>query len=145
MRILAFDPGKTTGFCEAIVDPTNSNIQIVNSCTLAWERRFFVHELLQGTCEAPLPDVVVVESFHLYAHKAQELIGSIFPSVQIIGTLEAYAFELGIIDRIVYQPASVMSRVELLEYGKLLAPSPHARDAFKHLRYYVVMNIKRRK
>jgi len=152
MRIVAFDPGAVTGFCEALVS-SDGTIQVVKSQEIAWANRFSgVHGLLRGielgtrTLDpdrtfAPLPDVIVVEAFHLYAHRAKEQIGNDFPSVKMMGVIETYAFELGILDKIIYQPASVMSRVTILtEHVPSIARSEHARDAYRHLRYYVVMH-----
>lgn len=140
MRIVAFDPGKTTGFAEAVVSD-DGTIQEVKTYILEWERRFAVYALLYGILkEAPLPDTVVVEAFRLYEHRMKSQVGSDFPSVQVIGIIETYCFEMGILERIVYQPASVLSRVTIPDaFKEQIQKSAHARDAFRHLRYYVVM------
>jgi len=141
MRYVAFDPGGSTGFCEAIATLSDRTFQVVKSCTIDWSDRFKVGDLLQGTDEAPLPDAVIVESFRLYQHRAKEQIGSDFPSSQVIGMIEMIAWQIGILDKVVYQPASNISRVQVLpEHKPSVAASEHARDAYRHLRYYILTN-----
>jgi hypothetical protein len=142
MRIVSFDPGEHTGFCEANVD--GDTFEVVKSTTIVWEERFeLVPQLLVGTDKAPLPDVIVVEMFRLYGHKAQAQVGNDFPSSQMIGVIQTYAHMLNLLDKVVLQPASVMSRVKILdEHAPSLHRSEHARDAYKHLRYYVVTEVR---
>ena len=142
MRIVAFDPGERTGFCEALVSDDGS-FQVVMSCTIAWRDRFIETPiLLQSNETVPLPEIIVVESFRLYAHKAKDQIGNDFPSAQMIGTIQTYLHQLGILDRLILQPASAMSRVQILpDHMPSLDRAEHARDAYKHLRYYIVTHL----
>jgi hypothetical protein len=140
MRIISFDPGEITGFCEAEWLPGNDDFSIVKSSTINWSDRFAgIRDSLLGNSDAQLPSVVIAESFRLYAGKARDQINNSFPSVHVIGIISTYMFEYGILDRLVLQPASVMSRVMLLkEHVPSLLKSEHARDAYRHLRYYIV-------
>jgi hypothetical protein len=145
MRIVAFDPGETTGYCDAEVSDDGS-FRVITSCTIAWSARFRVtRELLQGMhLTVPLlPDAIIVESFRLYYHKKDDQVGNDFPSSQFRGIIETFAWELGLLDKVVLQPASVMSRVAILaEHVPQVIRSEHARDAYRHLRYYVVTKVK---
>lgn len=144
MRIVSFDPGETTGFCEALVNPhDDGKFQVVKSAKIAWGDRFWVNQLLAGVDEAPPPDTIVVESFHLYAHKAKDMIGNSFKSSEMIGIISTYAHIQGLLERMVFQPASCMTRVQILpEHAPHLLESEHARDAYRHLRYYIVTHLK---
>jgi hypothetical protein len=138
MRIVSFDPGERTGFCEALVSK-DDGIQIVKTCMIVWSERFTVGRRLQGTMEAPLPDAIVVEAFALYSFRAKQQVGSTFPSAQVIGIIETYAYQLGVLDKVHFQMASMISRVRILpEHATLIGRTEHERDAYKHLRYYVV-------
>ncbi len=148
IKILSIDPGETTGVCAAVVLPSDEDIRIVKSCTLGWAQRFDVRGLLQSTFSdengwvSLTPDVIVVEGFRLYANRAKQQIGNDFPSVQLIGMIEFVSYELGVLDRVVYQPASCMKMVTIEpKYRSQLMNSEHARDAFKHLRYYAVTKL----
>jgi hypothetical protein len=142
IRIVSFDPGYVTGFCEAIWNPGDDDFLVVKSSTIDWPSRHTgVRDLLLGTGEVPLPSVIVAESFRLYAHKAQDQIGQDFPSARILGVIETYAYEYGVLNTMILQPASVMSRVQIRpEHKSSLDKSEHARDAYKHLRYWIVMH-----
>lgn len=137
MRIIAIDPGGTTGYVE--VEASSDNFTLTKVTEISWSRRFSLKEhLLLG----PPPKAVVVESFRLYASKAEDQINSEFPSVRIIGALEAFLFDLGWIDRLVFQPASIRSRVKILDEHREVRKSPHTHDAYQHARYYFVTKVK---
>lgn len=146
MRVLGIDPGETTGFIEARFN--DDDFQVVRAADVTWDNRFsLMYYLYCGTPEqGPLvepPDVVIIESFHLYAHLAPSQIRSDFPSVRIIGMVEAFLFNWPcqwphIFGGLVLQPASTISLVAILsEHGKMLG-SLHMIDAYKHVRYFYV-------
>jgi len=143
-RIIGIDPGQTTGYVDALFDLNSGTWQVVDAREIAWDERFILKPLLAGAlCTAYvqplLPDFVVTEQFTLYAFKAKDQIGSTFPSVRVIGTLEAYMQEFGILRRLCFQPASVRSRVLTLEeHRRWLVGSVHKHDAYQHLRYFIV-------
>lgn len=137
-RMVAFDPGLTTGFIDVDVSD-DGGFRVVKSCEIAWSSRFSIGELLQWNEVVPQPSAIVVEKFTLYAHRSKDQIGSDFPSAQVIGIIETYAHQLGLLDVVHYQMASVMSMVRILpEHYPYLIKSEHARDAYKHMRYFIV-------
>ena len=146
MRVIGIDPGQTTGYVD--IHLNGSSWQVVDAQEITWDERFRLGPLLAGTPSdnivgPPLPDYVVVEQFTLYAHKAQEQIGSHFPSARVIGTLEAYMYDAGIIDRLIFQPASVRSLVKIMPaHEAILTGSPHKRDAYQHARYFLVTHLR---
>lgn len=147
MKILAIDPGKTTGVCYAEWDllhiPNAKTPLDVNTTKLFevhWENRFVMGDLVA------LPtDVIVIENFRLYANATKDLIGAEFPSSQIIGIVEYCAYKLGKLNTIVKQNASDRVRASIPNSFKRmniehLVPecvliheiTPHTTDAFQH-------------
>lgn len=142
MKIVAFDPGKTTGIVVAQWE-SGRNFTLLQTGVITWPSRFTV---VKFVLEAQRPDFIVVESFRLYPHKSQDQIGADFPSAQMIGIIYAYAHDTVGIEGIRLQPASVMSSVRVLDQDKrMVGASPHVKDAYRHLRYYVIVNLPKEK
>ena len=118
--------------------------------------------MLGNPTGAPFPDVLVVERFQLYAHKAAEQIGSEFETVQLIGAIRYLveanndlarfnpAEELGTLARrpvdLVMQQAAVkngtkafLRRHKVESMAKLLKVGGHAFDAELH-GWHVLIN-----
>lgn len=134
-KLLIVDPGLTTGIAHGVYTGGRT-FDLLAAGEVGWYDRFSLRELI-------LPDIqhIVVESFRLYAHKAEDQINNSFPSVHIIGMVEAFAWLLNINSRIVYQPASVRTGVQVLpEHEAEVIGSAHMHDAYQHLRYYVLTN-----
>jgi hypothetical protein len=148
MRIVGIDPGQTTGYVDVDFNPDSGHWQVVDAREIAWGARFYLKPLIAGDPNfgmgaRPLPTWIVMEDFTLYAHKAQDQIGSHFPSVRVIGALEAYTEELGIFPNLILQPASVRGRIKILpEHEKWLVGSAHKKDAYQHVRYFIVTHFK---
>lgn len=138
MILAGFDPGGTTGVCVAKVD--RGEFFIIDACQVEWDDRLDLLDMMASIN----PDVVVVESFRLYAHKAQAQINNSFPSVRVIGLLEAaWHFHCGSNRLWVEQPASVMSRVAVMHAHQFaLVNKQHAVSAYKHLRYYFTTKLR---
>jgi len=134
MIIVAIDPGFTTGVAVGeVIHP--KQFDLINTYSLLWENRFETSTIL----DQYKPEVVVMEDFRLYRHKAMDQVNSPFPSARVIGSVDAFCWQRGI--RVAMQPASVMSRVGILSKDKDAVGSIlHIGDAYKHLRYYTLMN-----
>lgn len=139
--IVTFDPGETTGFVAAEWQG-GKDFGITEVAQIPWDDRFYqTRDLLKFH----LPDYVVIEDFRLYHHRAQSQIGKTFPSVNVIGVIQTYCYELGYLDRIVLQPASNRSSVKIAdEHLLMVGASPHIQDAYRHLRYFVIVNLLRK-
>lgn len=134
--VLGIDPGRTSGVCILRTHEPDRGFDVVKSYEISWSSRFEFLPLISSLalqCQPPQRLAIVIESFRLYPHRARQQIGSAFPSVQIIGIVETAAFIAGVLDTIVYQPSSNISRVEVLHP---VGVSPHVQDAYKHARYY---------
>ena len=144
IRLIAIDPGQTTGYVDVLYDPANGDWRVVDAKEIAWVNRFTLRPLLADPfIGLPLPSFVVCEQFTLYAHKAYDQVGSHFPAVRVIGTLEAYLDELGILDRLIFQGASVRERVTVLDKHASMIHGPHITDAYQHVRYFIVTNAEK--
>jgi len=147
MKILAIDPGKTTGVCYADWDllsipndKTPLNVETTKLFEIQWENRFAIGELVA------LPtDVIVIENFIMYANKHNDLTGAEFPSSQIIGIVEYCAYKLGKLQTLVKMNASTRVRAskpfpfnqmnidDLIDGSVLIHKiTPHTTDAFQH-------------
>jgi len=147
MIIVGIDPGHTTGYV-AIEDQDEwPGFHIVEALQIQWEDRFTIGDSLLAKYDQSVGPVgktptevrVVSESFNLYPSMAagQAHIRSSFPSVELIGIV-SYSCHLYHI-RFSQQPPSVRSRVQILPLHKeLLSGLPHAMDAYRHARYYLL-------
>jgi len=144
MRILAFDPGVTTGACLIATEDDSWQFQVVNVLEIPWESRFAtIKALIDGTYSiAGLqpPDAIVAEAFRLRQSRAYQQAGSDFPSSQVVGIIQAYIYDrYGSLDRYHTQEPVSMARVKILpEHKDLVAGSEHKKDAYKHARYFHV-------
>lgn len=124
MRLLALDPGETTGF--AIFD--DGKLQVASEFPL-WRS-------LGGLFGSVGVELVVCERFSLYGHKAQSLTNSEFPTVQVIGVVR-YLSEWQEVP-VHFQPASVIHSGGKLSplmkplVDELGVKGSHARDAAAH-------------
>lgn len=140
--VVSFDPGETTGFVAASW-LGGKDFGITNVALVPWADRFAqTGELLK----LYTPDYIVIEDFRLYHHRMKSQIGKDFPSVQMIGIILTYCFQLGYLDRVTKQPASVRSSVKIAdEHLLMVGASPHVQDAYKHLRYFIIVNLYKKK
>lgn len=137
-EFLAFDPGKTTGFVHARVRHYK-DFDLLEVGDITWE---VCLPTLCRLIQSSHPQVtIIVEDFRLYAHAAKDLINNSFPAVKVIGRLEAlqYIYRPDA-DLLLQMPAERMSVKILLEHEDTLRGTHHARDAYRHLRYYLVKN-----
>lgn len=147
VNVLGLDPGKTTGYCMLTSDGKDDeglfNLEVIKWGEILWDERFSaILDLLMSVSVRPNP-WVVYESFNLYQHSAQgqAQIHSDFPSVQVIGIIQALTYQNypELVDKMVTQPASVRKRVNTPPFVR----GAHAKDAYRHARYFVVTGQKR--
>lgn len=142
--IVAIDPGGTTGVC--VIQELANDFQVVYIDQIPWQNRVtFFKALFAGTLtdvngKPLLPEVVVIEAFRLRPGRAMEQVGSVFPSVRIIGIVEALISFMTPPPLLVFQEPIDMSRVSILpEHEELLKGFIHVQAAYKHARYYHVI------
>jgi hypothetical protein len=139
---LSIDPGGTTGFTafnvpNGLVDPETYSIHTALEVT--FDNRFwFNHFLIAHRDQIGL---IILERFKLFDNqkKMKAQINSEFPSVRVIGIVEAYAHLLDLHNLIVFQePNDRLSAQIPHDHYKALGPSSHVRDSYRHWRYYAL-------
>lgn len=140
-RILAFDPGFTTG-CVAVsnIDYANCKYQITGYKAIEWASRGCILELLQRFNAMGDLDAIVIEDFKLFPNKALDQSYSDFPSSKVIERITVYAELLGIEDRLVLQMPSLRHNVKLPSAEHSAIPNKHCIAAMLHARYYIRVN-----
>jgi hypothetical protein len=156
MYIIAFDPGATTGVCilystgERAPGSKYVDINVIKAGQVLWDDRLTLeqwiavpHRRTQVSGSDPNESelYVIYEGFRLYPHMAagQAKIRSSFPSVEVIGMIKAWCAQLGIKDdHIIEQPAALRKSVRLLPEHSALVKGVHAKDAYRHGRYFIV-------
>lgn len=126
LRVLAFDPGETTGVAYL------REGQVFCSTFALWTK--VAYYMTRGH-----PTVVVVEDFRLRLHAALSLVGSDFPTCQVIGVIKYLAEQIKLL--VVMQSPSILAGMS----GRVIIPKDyepritgeHKLDALKHGLYYL--------
>ncbi|BCV23311.1 hypothetical protein [Gelria sp. Kuro-4] len=127
--LLAFDPGKTTGF--AWFDEDRFKVSGAGQVVMD-----VVPKLLKTF---PRPKTILLEAFRVYPWKSAGLVWDNLPAPQVIGMIRSWADECNV--PIIELPASVRKTItnDVLKAFKawdMTAGMPHARDATRHLLWY---------
>lgn len=145
MIILGVDPGQTTGVCLINTNISTNGAEsfgVLLAEQIPWERRHADFWALLGDLNyhrVPAPQLVVIENFRLRPGRAMEQVGSTFPSVNVIGLIEAYRHVSPFEFDIVFQEPAIIGRVQILPvHQSLFVGKQHAADAYRHARYYAV-------
>lgn len=130
MKILVLDPGDHTGW--VFRDSTGGILggTINEQSLLAIENLFVMYR----------PDIVVYETFRLYAGAAQSMINSEFYTVQVIGAIRLLAQQRAVTCVYGQTPSVKKFAGELDERWKNMAKiggrTEHVKDAYLHLKYF---------
>jgi hypothetical protein len=151
MRILAVDPGETTGFVRAeIVSGAvyqdvgdlirDSKVHFNKAGTLSGKRELAANVGLFSNL-----DVCVVEKYVIYPNRAMQHIGDDLYTARMIGQIEWLAYVGSSIDDVVFQAASQAKQrwpdSRLYKYlPGLKGKTEHIKDAVRHLLTYVEVN-----
>jgi hypothetical protein len=128
-RLLALDPGDTTGVAMFKIGRLWKSTSMARDL-LAFER------LIVGFA----PDILVVESYNIYASKLERHTFSNVPTLRLIGAIEFIALKADI--PIVWQSAATgkgfVTDEKLKWWGYYTTESRHARDAIRHGVHYLI-------
>lgn len=131
--LLAVDPGKATGWV-VFLNGVLKEKGIDRSIDEFDERIDYIED------KYGKPDVVVVELFKLFKHKALQQSGSELEAVQVIGMMKRQAKKWGA--EYVTQHSNILPTAVI--WSKLPMPSNHRNShwiaAYNHAIYYLVMN-----
>jgi hypothetical protein len=137
-KVLAFDPGETTGWC--CLQRGQAGTELIGAGqSKTWplpDGVNFVNKLLD-TFE---PNIVVYESYHIYSWKANQHKNSEVATIQVVGMIQTLAILRGLPRAAqTAQVGKMFCTDEKLENWGLWIPSlKHARDAIRHGCYYVL-------
>jgi hypothetical protein len=154
MKVLSFDPsgnyneGKgTTGYAVSNDGHLPHKLGDISSKDYASRQAYWAAH--RDLIEQTFPDVLVIESYKLFGHKAKQQTGSSLETPQLIGYMEMVAYDFNI--PVVYQDPSTKSRHKdeilvstgLVEkrgnkfFYKGEMTNLHMRDALRHNIYYL--------
>jgi hypothetical protein len=158
MKILSFDPsgsfheGKgTTGWALFVDKELKEFGEIKASDYMLKQEYFSAHDDLILN---HYPDIIVIESYKLFGHKAKQQSGSNLETPQLIGFIEMVAFRLNI--KVVFQDPSqkirvaddILTRMGVFEkkgnkyYCQGKQTNLHMRDAIRHGIFYIRYKLK---
>lgn len=114
---------------------------VVDAGQIPWDDRFQVGEQLIEWLDAYNVVAVVVEQFILREGRAQQQVGSTFPSVLVSGIVESVLNSRGQLSLMHYQQPSQALRAQVLpEHAELLSGMNHAADAYRHARIWMLLH-----
>ena len=144
--IAVFDPGVTTGYCYAKVRYVKSKPTlpvIMETTEILWPDRFIHLEQIFNRMDKHTIDALIVEDFYLYPHMARTKIGSRFDEIRMIGAIQTYAAQHGLMDVWLWQSATQAKSIKKFpDEWKPLPKGEHMKDTLRHLRYWYLMRSK---
>src|SRR5204863_7952354 len=136
-RLLAIDPGETTGV--TIIDVHPHTIQLVGQMQIgSWPLEKSLHDFVAMFATAQ-PTQMVYEAYHVYSWRLNEHKFSEVPTLQIIGVLKA----LSILEHVPYTSQSAQVGKAFFTDKRLKAlnlyfeGAPHARDSLRHALQFI--------
>jgi hypothetical protein len=133
MLILGIDPGETTGCAILEVGSANRVTLRAQAFTTKTVAEFSGLFNLKNLITSTPWDVIALESFTPYAHKAQSLVGNKLWTSQLIGMIKLVAFDYGIDvkENNASRAKTLWPDAMLKNYG-VYSESKHVRDATRH-------------
>lgn len=137
-KILALDPGETTGYC--VMNAEAEKVSIIEADQVkTWPLETGVGAL-DHLLTIHQPDMIVFESYQVYEWKSQDHTWSQIPTVQVIGCVKTLCIQRAL--NYHTQTAQVAKQFctdqKLEEWKMWLAGKRHARDAIRHACYYLL-------
>lgn len=133
-RLLALDPGKTTGWA------LFTGCTFVSAGQLATSSQQEALQLLEVRLFEAKPTLVVIEDYRVYANRTQQHAGSSLSTPRLIGMIETLLLQRSIPFH--KQPAGVAKQFvtddRLRAWDLYSRGLKHARDAIRHGVYYVL-------
>lgn len=137
-RIMTFDPGETTGW--ATFDPSleKKKVSAGQQNTKTFDPGSIMD--LRDMIASFKPDAVVYESYRIYSWKSENHMWSEVHTLQVIGVVRYLCAEMGI--PIYFQSAQIAKNFctddKLKDWNQWRAGEKHARDALRHLFYFMI-------
>lgn len=141
-RLLAFDPGETTGFC--VVDASPGDISVVHMGQLKTYPMTAAVFSLETTFATYKPTFIVLESYRVYSWKTDTHSWSDIPTLRIIGCIETLCIQ----NKLKYHFQTAQEAKHFCTDDKLQSwlmyekNQRHARDATRHAAFYLLFGNK---
>lgn len=141
-RLIALDPGQTTGYSVWEYQPTDiatrlTQIEAGQLNTWPMENAVKSLDLLFVKHN---PNLIIHESYHIYAWKTDDHTHSSVPTLRVIGCIETLCIQRNI--PLDYQSAQVAKNFvadkKLNDWGLWIKGQRHARDSIRHAIYYLM-------
>lgn len=137
-RLLAFDPGQTTGYSFWLADdkgPAISKCGQLDTWPIENAVKAFTHIL-----DVHDPSQVVFEAYRVYSWKTEEHTWSDVPTLHVIGCLETLCIQRGIpfCTQSAQQAKNFVTDDKLKNWNFWERGQKHARDAIRHGFYYLM-------
>ena len=147
MKILAFDPGETTGIALATILPHNRCVSVRIDYIGVYSKIEQFHKLVISKIFEDI-NQVVIEDYIVYPNKAQAHAGSRVYTAREIGQIVYVAYTYGITEPI-FQTASMAKQrwpdSRLKKYIEAFKSyNRHERDAIRHLLTWTERQFKRK-
>lgn len=137
-KMLAFDPGHTTGICNVVADPDQtpvfqlSQVDTKDIETL-WNRitQLFTHYS---------PNLVVIEDYRVYEWKSKDHSWSQVHTIKVVGAIQMAAFSrnLPVVMRMAAEAKGFVTDDKLKAWELYRKGERHARDACRHAVYELI-------
>jgi hypothetical protein len=134
-RILAFDPGHTTGWAAF------ENADLIASGEIDTTSIGHCIESAMPLFIQYTPKYVVMEDYRIYKWRQKQHVGSEVLTIQIIGCLQTLAIQ-DFVPYVIKQPAQIAkgfcTDAKLKEWEMYQPGARHARDAIRHGCYFIM-------
>jgi hypothetical protein len=137
-RVLAFDPGETTGW--AVFHRTTENTELIDAGqATTWPLKVGV-ENFNTLFQQFSPNIIVYESYHIYSWKANQHKNSEVATIQVVGCLQTLAIQnvLPYTAQTAQIGKTFVNDAKLEDWGLWIPGLRHARDAIRHGCYYIL-------
>lgn len=133
LRVVALDPGRTTGYAHGIIDLTEGKMLVVTG------QDKFDYQGMRDHLEQTDPQIVIYERFD-YRNRARKGL-DMYPR-ELIGIIELYCSDHGLVNLGRVYPQMPSAVMQHFTDGKLKSDNlykigkPHANDAARHILYW---------
>jgi hypothetical protein len=137
-RVLAFDPGETTGW--AVFNRTPDTTELIDAGqATTWPLRVGVENFIT-LFQQFRPTIIVYESYHIYSWKANQHKNSEVATIQVVGCLQTLAIQriLPYTAQTAQVGKAFCNDQKLKDWGLWVPGLKHARDACRHACYYIL-------
>lgn len=137
-RILALDPGETTGWA------TFEGQAMVNSGQIKGPTLFDCYRQIRALIDLTDPHDLVMENYKIYAWKAKDHSWSELFTPKLIGAIECLMAERDCVVKMqMAQQAKGFCTDDRLKLFGFWPDGKHARDAVRHAVYYLLFSVAR--